>query len=117
MEKNNLDVSSLAFSRPDGVVPLWQYTAGRQLNSGFLIIGDDRFFRVATLVEFRTASKTGGRTCCANVLQNDFVAGERFASPVGSYQAEHSMLNQIPLRSARRKMPNGNRQSEFGGKL
>ncbi len=60
-------------------------SAEAQPNCGFLVVCEDRFFRIATFIEFRTASKAGGRTCRANVLQDHFVAGERFVGPAGTY--------------------------------
>ncbi len=63
------------------------------MNVGFLFVGDECLFGIEVLVKCCAAAKAGRRACCANVLQNYLVAGERFASPVCADEAKHPMLD------------------------
>ncbi len=58
-----------------------------------MFVGDDGLFGVDILVQRRTTAKSSRRAGGANVLQNDFVADEGFASPVCAEEAEYPMLD------------------------
>ena len=96
----------------DCVIPLGQYFATHQANRR-LLRGADFLSLVFPEIQTSPAVKPGVRARCPNVLQDHLVAPQRFASPVRADQAEHAVINRIPLRRSRRVMRHRDRQSKF----
>ena len=59
------------------------------------------------------ATEARARPCSADVLQHDFVTGQRFAGPIGADQVEHAVLDRVPLGGSCGIMSDSDRQSEF----
>src|SRR6185437_231066 len=64
-------------------------------------------------VHVSSAMKSRVRTRRSNVFQDCFVTPQRFASPVRADQAEHSMIDGIPLGRSWRIVRHRNRQAKF----
>jgi hypothetical protein len=63
-----------------------------------LLLGGDPLPLVRMFVETSATMKTGIRARRPNVLQDRFVTSQRFAGPVRADQAEHAVIDWIPLR-------------------
>src|ERR1039458_8521550 len=74
--KNNLAVS---FSWTDGVVPFGQDGMSRHSHGGFRFLGYLDLGRVEPCIQRCLATEARARPCSTNVLQHNFIAGQRFA--------------------------------------
>ena len=63
-----------------------------------LLGGCDFFALVRVFIQTRATMKTSIRARRPNVLQDRFVTSQRFAGPVCADQAEHAVIDGIPLR-------------------
>jgi hypothetical protein len=86
----------------DRVIPLGQYFAMHQANRR-LLRGADFLSLVFPEIQTGAAMKPCVRARCPNVFQNRFVTSQRFAGPIRADQAEHAVINRIPLRRSWRK--------------
>ena len=96
------------------VVPLGQNFATHQANRR-LLRGAEFLPFVFPQIQTGAAMKPGVRARCPNVLQDRFVASQRFASPVRADQAEHAVINRIPLRRPGREVRHRDCQPKFIG--
>src|SRR5260370_5307497 len=83
--------------RPDGVVPFAVELCRAKIHRRHLVVGDFKSGRVAVFVQGGSDSETGfgGRFC--DQLNDDFVAGQRLASPVDTDLTEQTMFNLFPF--------------------
>lgn len=94
------------------VIPFGHDFATHEANRRLLRAADFLSF-VFPDVQTSAAMKSCVRARCPNVFQDRFVTPQRFASPVRADQAEHAMVNGIPLRRSGRKVRHGDRQTKF----
>lgn len=69
--------------------------------------------RIVTLIQPRRTRKALCRSGGSDKLQHRFVAHQRLASPVGTDQTKHAMLDRVPLRRTRREVRHRDCQIEF----
>src|SRR5208283_1724056 len=85
----------------------------RQPHSRLRFVGYLRLGRVEPGVQRCAATEARARSRRADVLQHDFVAGQRLAGPIGADQVEHAVLDRVPLGSSCGIMSDRDGQSEF----
>src|SRR3990170_304612 len=85
----------------------------QQPHTRLCFLGHLELRRVEPRIQQGAAAKTGGRSRGADVLEHDFVAGQRFAGPIGAYQVEHAVFDGIPLGGSRRIVADRDRQAKF----
>lgn len=80
-----------------------------------MLVSHRRFFRIFVPVEYGMAAESCRGACSPNVVQDDFVTGQRLTCPVCADQTEHAMFDQVPFRRAGREMTNCDGQPELIG--
>ena len=83
--------------RRDGVVPFRQSLVTLEKNPLLLLRRSFDFHAIGVLVQNGSAAEPGFRACSSDIFQHRFVIEERLAFPVLTDQAEHTVLDQIPL--------------------
>ncbi len=96
----------------DRVVPLRQYFATHHANRRFLR-GADFLSLVFPEIQTGAAMKTCVRARCPNVFQDRFITPQRLAGPIRADQAEHAVINRVPLRRSWRVVRHRDRQPKF----
>ena len=82
-----------------------------------LLLGGDPLSLVGMFVETSATMKPGIRARRPNVLQDRFVASQGFAGPVRADQAEHAVIDGVPLRCPWGKVRHRDGQSELVGEF
>ncbi len=107
----------LAVAWPDGVVPLGQGVVRFELQSLKLVGSRFGARGVVTAIQISRNSQAGFRRGRTNKVEDLLIAIEGFASPVLGDFREESMLDRIPLRSARGVVSDGDVETKPIGEL
>src|SRR3989442_11073590 len=95
----------------DRVVPVRQDSSAFETDELLLFLRHSPFRRELPTIQAGPAMKARGRSRRTNVLEHRLVTVQGLARPVGADQAEHPMIDRIPLRRARREVRHCDRQS------
>ena len=93
------------FMWPYRVVPLWQHSSWFQMNGRLFFLRDLTSGGITATIQTSTTSEASFRSRLLNPLEHDRITLQRFSRPILTDQAEHPMIDQIPLRSSRRWCP------------
>jgi hypothetical protein len=98
-----------------GVVPGAVLRVGGDRQGAQLLGGDGQPERIVAGIEFGLHVQPGAGSGRGDRGEDDLVAGQRAAAPVHRDLREQPVLNLVPLRGARRKVADGDRQAGVGG--
>src|SRR5262249_37854290 len=101
--------------RLDGVVPLGEYLPPPQPHARLLLRPDAAARLVGPRVQAGTTVEALPRPRPADVLQDRLVIPQRLARPVAADQAEHPVVDRVPLRRAGWQVGHGDSQAELVG--
>src|SRR5208283_2000781 len=101
------------FMWPYRVVPLWQHFSWFQMNGRLFFLRDLTSGGITATIQTSTTSEASFRSRLLNPLEHDRITLQRFSRPILTDQAEHPMIDQIPLRSSRRGMGYSNDDLKF----
>jgi len=95
------------------VVPITVEPILPQLQGCKFFVGDFDAFLVSVLSECCIDSESLPSSRVAYQIDNNGTTDERPTTPILSDVAKHAMFNLVPFARSRRKMANGNRQTEI----
>src|SRR5437870_5204108 len=91
----------MANMRRNGVVPIGQDRARLESHPRLVRWRPSPSRAILVRIQDRPAMETRGRPRSAHVLEHRLVADQRFAGPIAADQAEHSVLDRVPLARSR----------------
>jgi hypothetical protein len=88
-----------------------------QVDGGKLLLAHLDPFRVLARVQLTLDAKAGSGGGAGDQVDDDFMAHQRFATPVLSDEGEQTVLDLVPLAGSRRKVADRDLQPDFVGQF